>query len=81
MTWVPPRSTLNSSETQGPLCPEGARDGIAVGASGNAYVGGVTVSDFPTTAGAFQTTYGGGTDAFVNLIWPLSMVSFGPTPT
>ena len=34
---------------------------IAVDASGNAYVGGGTLStDFPTTAGAFQTTAGSG---------------------
>ena len=39
---------------------------IAVDAAGNAYVTGRTVSpDFPTTAGAFQTTYGDGQDAFV----------------
>ncbi len=35
---------------------------IAVDASGNAYVAGTTASaNFPTTAGAFQTTFGGGT--------------------
>jgi len=41
-------------------------NGIAVDAGANAYVTGVTLStNFPTTAGAFQTTLGGATDAFV----------------
>jgi len=35
--------------------------------SGNAYITGETnYADFPTTAGAFQTTYGGNGDAFVS---------------
>jgi len=40
---------------------------LAVDASGSAYVTGLTAStEFPTTVGAFQTTYGGGTsDGFV----------------
>ena len=41
--------------------------GIAVDASGNAYVTGFTLSsNFPTTPGAFQPTYGGNVDAFVS---------------
>ena len=45
--------------------------GIAVDTSGNAYVTGVTQSgDFPTTAGAFQTTLGGVDDAFVTELNP-----------
>lgn len=41
--------------------------GIAVDGSGNAYITGFTTANtFPTTTGAFQTTFGGGTfDAFV----------------
>ena len=45
--------------------------GVALDASGNAYVTGFAGSDFPTTPGAFQTTFGGGSslipyDAFVS---------------
>src|SRR5205823_6026005 len=46
--------------------------GIAVDASGSAYVTGYTLSaDFPTTPGAFDTTFNGGTyDAFVTKLNP-----------
>jgi hypothetical protein len=41
--------------------------GIAVDASGNAYIAGWTYSaDFPTTPGVFQTTLAGGSNAFVS---------------
>ena len=43
--------------------------GIAVDASGNAYVTGQAVStNFPTTPGAFQTTFGGFADAYVTKV-------------
>ncbi|HEY6293552.1 MAG TPA: SBBP repeat-containing protein [Terriglobia bacterium] len=39
---------------------------IAIDASGNAYIAGSTSSpNFPVTSGVFQSTYGGGTDAFI----------------
>lgn len=49
--------------------------GIAVDGFGNAYVTGYvfwghTSADFPTTAGAYQTAFGGGTDAFVAKLDP-----------
>jgi len=46
--------------------------GIAVDTSDNAYVSGLTTSsiNFPTTAGASQTTYGGNQDAFVTKLNP-----------
>jgi hypothetical protein len=42
--------------------------GIALDAAGNAYVTGYTGSDFPTTIGAFQTTWIGDADAFVTKV-------------
>jgi Bacterial Ig-like domain (group 3)/Kelch motif/Beta-propeller repeat/YDG domain/Galactose oxidase, central domain len=43
--------------------------GIAVDASGNAYVTGYSAStDFPTTSGSFHTSYGGEGDAFVTKV-------------
>jgi hypothetical protein len=43
--------------------------GVAIDATGNAYVTGDTTStNFPTTTGAFKTTSGGGRDAFVTKV-------------
>src|SRR5205823_6621183 len=45
---------------------DGDSSGIAIDAYGSAYVTGVTAStDFPTTAGAFDTTFNGIQDIFV----------------
>src|SRR5205807_4671154 len=46
-------------------------NGIAVDASGNAYVAGFTASAaFPTSAGALDTTYGNRFDGFVSTLGP-----------
>ena len=55
-------------------CGDGGT-GVAVDASGNAYVTGAThSSDFPTTPGALQATYGGSEDAFVSKLNALGSV-------
>jgi Beta-propeller repeat/HYDIN/CFA65/VesB-like, Ig-like domain/Abnormal spindle-like microcephaly-assoc'd, ASPM-SPD-2-Hydin len=44
---------------------------IVIDDAGNAYVAGKTTSsDFPVTAGAFQTVYGGGGDGFITKLGP-----------
>ncbi|HEX8720112.1 MAG TPA: SBBP repeat-containing protein [Pyrinomonadaceae bacterium] len=51
--------------------------GVAVDASGNAYVTGVTGSeDFPHTAGAFQAAKDGARDAFVTKIGPAGTLDY-----
>jgi len=51
--------------------------GIAVDADGDAYVAGFTDGDLPATADAFQTTSGGGRDAFVAKIASLVVDTTG----
>jgi hypothetical protein len=62
-----PNSLVYSTYLGGSLS-EGDKQGIDVDTAGNAYVVGATDSiNFPTTPGAYQTTYGGGgyTDGFI----------------
>jgi PKD repeat protein/methionine-rich copper-binding protein CopC len=57
-------------------------NGIAVDNQGNIYATGYTGSNFPTTPGAYQTTYGGGTyDAFLVEFSPIAVAGFTATPT
>ncbi len=59
-------SSLFYSTYLGGSSEERGNFGIALDASGNVYVSGYTTStDFPTTPGAFQPTFGGNHDAFV----------------
>jgi hypothetical protein len=59
--------------------------GIAVDSAGNAYITGYTEAGFPTTPDAFQTTWGGVTDAFVTKIPVLAattiVLSSSPNPS
>src|SRR5205085_1318630 len=57
--------TLTYSTYLGGFYGDGASD-IALDAAGNMYITGATnSSDFPTTPGVFQPTWGGQSDAFV----------------
>jgi hypothetical protein len=53
-----------------PVDSSGLGAGIAVDGSGNAYVTGTASAGFPTTPGAFQTTFSGEMDAFAAKIDP-----------
>jgi len=63
-------NSTNASLVYGTYIGEGFPTGIAADASGNAYVAGAAFNDYPnaypTTAAAYQKTFGGGySDAFV----------------
>jgi Tol biopolymer transport system component/photosystem II stability/assembly factor-like uncharacterized protein len=45
-------------------------NGITFDASGNVYVVGAAGAGFPTTAGAYQTVFGGGSDGFITKLNP-----------
>jgi Beta-propeller repeat len=68
----PAGSALVYSTYLGGSGSEGSYNGIAVDASGNAYLAGSTQStNFPTTPGAFQTVFAGGsTNGFVAKLNP-----------
>jgi hypothetical protein len=54
------------------LGPDSSGYGIALDVDGNAYVTGFAGSrSFPTTSGAFQTKFGGSSDAFVSKLNPM----------
>jgi len=62
----PTGSALAYSAHLGPI--NSSANAIAIDVSGNAYVTGFAPFNLPTTAGAFQTTNGGGYDAFVTKV-------------
>ena len=66
----PTGSALVYSTYVGGSSSEGV-DGLAVDSAGNAYITGrISSTDFPTTPGAFQTTFGGIDDAYVTKLNP-----------
>ncbi len=66
---APDGASLIYSTYVGGSSPEGSRGDMYLDASGNLYVSGATrSSDFPTTAGAYQETFGGVQDAFVFML-------------
>lgn len=58
-----------------------APDGLALDSDGNIYIAGMTdSSDFPVTQSAFQTAFGGNTDALVAKLSPASAAAVSMSP-
>jgi RHS repeat-associated protein len=74
--WSPGTATYTYVSYVGGAADDVA-EGIVVDAQGNFTIAGKTTGSFPTTAGAFQSAYGGGTnDGFVTRFTPKGLLNY-----